>query len=115
MDYEMCGLCDSLHPSADMETLMITDPVTHTRKPLRLCRSCQHPVTTYIQGPWATHLSVQKDLVASAVTVACLVILAALFGAIMGPPLGSVLMLAGILTGAILLVALVVASCMPHY
>jgi hypothetical protein len=47
--------------------------------------------------------------------VAGFVILAVLFGALMGPPLGSVLMLAGILTGAILLVALVVASCMPHY
>lgn len=115
MNYEICGLCESLHPSDEMETLMVTDPATRTRKPLRFCRSCLHPTTTYIQGSWLSHLNVQRDLVASAVTVAGFVILAVLFGALMGPPLGSVLMLAGILTGAVLLVALVVASCMPHY
>ena len=115
MNYEACALCDSLHPSAEMETLMVTDPVTRTRERLRICRSCLHPTTTYIQGSWSSHLDARKDLVASAVTVACFVVLAVLFGALVGPPLGSVLMLAGILTGAILLVALVVASCMPHY
>jgi len=115
MKYEICGLCASLHPSDEMETLMVTDPATRTPKPLRFCRSCLHPTITYIQGSFLSYLNAQKDLIASAVMVAGFVILAVLFGAIMGPPLGSVLMLAGILTGAILLVALVVASCMLHY
>jgi len=115
MKYEICGLCASLHPSDEMETLMVTDPATRTPKPLRFCRSCLHPTITYIQGSFLSYLNAQKDLIASAVMVAGFVILAVLFGAIMGPPLGRILMLAGILTGAILLVALVVASCMLHY
>jgi len=98
-----------------METLMITDPLTRTRQRLRICRSCLHPTTTYIQGSWASHLTAQKDLVASAVTVACFVILAALFGALMGPPLGTLLMLGGILAGAALLIVLVVAGCIARY
>jgi len=110
---EVCARCEMFKPSSEMTNVYARDDNGKVVS-LRLCRTCANPNLTYIQAAWFQGLSLDRSVTVAAIMTAVLVTAMVLFGAIIGPTLGWTLMFTGILTGSCVLVALAVASCIPH-
>lgn len=109
--FEVCALCEALHPSSEMVDLYVKDPHGNPR-PIRLCKHCAYPQLTYIAGRInLNRINVPKLLgFALGLTIAVLNIA---FGSVIGGQLGLFVALAGLLTGAGISVAFVVSLAMP--
>jgi hypothetical protein len=108
--YEICAICETMHPASEMYDKYVRNAETGLPLRLRICRSCLHPRTTYIQGRMlpAFAFDVPRTLMAALASV--LVALNMIFGFIVGGSVGFAVALSGIMIGAGIFAA-VAASC----
>ena len=116
MNYEICSLCELLRPSAEMQTVYVTDPTTRGQMPLRFCRSCLNPRLTYIQGPagWfpqSQRLAIDVGRVLIYALALIVAVLNVIFGLVIGVGVGFGMALSGILLGAGILAAEAASQC----
>jgi hypothetical protein len=108
--YEICAICETMHPASEMCDKYVRNAETGLPVRLRICRSCLHPRTTYIQSRMlpAFAFDVPRTLMEALASV--LVALNVIFGLIVGGSMGFAVALTAIMVGAGILVT-VAASC----
>jgi uncharacterized membrane-anchored protein YitT (DUF2179 family) len=110
--YEVCSRCETWHLSTEMTSVPGRDANGHIVQ-LRLCPSCVHPYTTYIQGGILPALAFDAPRIVLCALAVTLLAVSLVFGIIIGAPLGFAVAIAGSLGGAGIL-AVVATSCIQQ-
>jgi len=106
--YEICGLCEAMRPSSEMQDVYVKNPDTGLPVRVRFCRTCLKPRLTYIQWASPAWLTADVGCILTVTLALILVVSNVIFGLVIGTPLGSVIALAAILVGAGILASLAV-------